>query len=278
MCVGLSCPAEYIGHFMWAAGQGLVADGYGGGRVFLCGDAVHLFTPQGGFGMNTGVDDAVNLAWKLAAVVQGWGGPALLKSYEQERRPIAIRNTRAAQSLARQLGDVPIAESILEDSASGQQARQAARTVLAHFTEEFGSIGIQLGARYDHSDIVISDGQAQPDHYDRYLPTASPGGRAPNVWLEPGRSIFDVLGQGFTLLAMTGRPSTESQWVAEVVKSRKIPLQLVHVPASPAHDLYGADYALIRPNLHVAWRGNAEPPKAHLWDAFVGGSRLPNLS
>jgi hypothetical protein len=237
-----------------------------------------LFTPQGGFGMNTGIDDAVNLAWKLAAVVQGWGNPALLNSYEQERRPIAIRNTRAAQSLARQIGDVPIAETILEDSASGQEARQAAGRVLASFTEEFGSIGIQLGARYDHSDIIISDGRAPPDRYDRYVPTGSPGGRAPNVWLIPGRSIFDVFGKGFTFLAMTGERADEREWVAQVVKARKIPLQLVHVSASPARDLYGADYALIRPDLHVAWRGNGELPRAVLWDVFVGATRLSTLS
>ena len=272
ICVGTDCAAEYIAHFMWTAGQGLVADGYGGGRVFMAGDAVHLFTPQGGFGMNTGIDDAVNLAWKLAAVLQGWGGPALLSSYETERRPIAIRNTRAAQTLARQIGEVPIAETMLDDSAAGQQGRDAAGAVLARFTEEYASIGIQLGVRYDHSEIMVSDGQAPPDLYDRYLPTASPGGRAPNVWLAPERPIFDVFGRGFTFVVFVDGQHDAGGSVAEAARTRNIPLEVVHVPSDPARDLYAADYALIRPDLHVAWRGDQVPPSGDaLWNVLLGG-------
>ena len=271
MCIGVDCGAEYIAHFMWTAGQGLVVDGYGGGRVFMAGDAVHLFTPQGGFGMNTGIDDAVNLAWKLAAVLQGWGGPALLPTYETERRPIAIRNTRAAQTLARNIGEVPIADTMLDDSAAGEQARQAAATVLARFTEEYASIGIQLGARYDDSAIILSDGQAPPDLYDRYLPTGSPGGRAPHVWLEPGRSIFDVFGHGFTLLVMTDRQDEGRGSLVETARTRNIPCEVVTAPVSPARDIYAADYALIRPDLHVAWRGDKLPASGDaLWDMALG--------
>ena len=104
LCIGAEVDFEYLGHFSWTAGQGLVADSYGSGRVVMAGDAVHLFTPQGGFGMNTGIDDVANLAWKLAALVQGWGGRNLLNSYSEERQPVAIRNTRAAQQMARRIG------------------------------------------------------------------------------------------------------------------------------------------------------------------------------
>ena len=130
MSIGAEVRTEYISHFLWTAGQALVKS-YGSNRVIMAGDAVHLFTPQGGFGMNTGVDDAANLAWKLAALVQGWGGPRLLETYEQERRPIAIRNTSAAQAMARQIGDVPVGDAILEDTEKGAEARIAAGNVLS---------------------------------------------------------------------------------------------------------------------------------------------------
>ena len=94
--VGREIGIEFLGHWTWTAGQTLVARSFGVGRVVLAGDAVHLFTPVGGFGMNTGIDDAANLAWKLAAMMQGWGGPKLLASFEAERKPIAARNTGAA--------------------------------------------------------------------------------------------------------------------------------------------------------------------------------------
>lgn len=275
MCVGKDCSAEYIAHFMWTAGRGLVADHYGSGRVLMAGDAVHLFTPQGGFGMNTGIDDAVNLAWKLAAVLQGWGSPALLSTYERERRPIAIRNTRAAQTLARQIGEVPVAETMLDDSAAGEEARRAAGAVLSRFTEEYASIGIQLGARYDDSEIIVPDGQAPPDLFDRYVPTGSPGGRAPNVWLEPEHSLFDIFGPGFTLLSFGDRDADDGNSLEEAARVRNIPFTVRRISPSPGRDLYAADYALIRPDIHVAWRGDALPSEGDaLWDVLLGGRVL----
>ena len=149
--IGEDVAVEFLAHTPWTAGQALVADEFGRGRVVLAGDAVHLFTPTGGFGMNTGIDDAANLGWKLAAMVQGWGGPRLLASYEAERRPIAFRNTGHAKRLTRSMADVPVASEIEDDSAAGDAARAAAGQVLSTFGEEFASIGVQLGARYDGS-------------------------------------------------------------------------------------------------------------------------------
>ena len=106
--VGEDVRPEIVGHWTWTAGHALVADAFGAGRVLLAGDAVHLFTPVGGFGMNTGIDDVANLGWKLVAVMQGWGGPHLLSTYETERRPIAFRNTGAAKTLGRSIGNVPM--------------------------------------------------------------------------------------------------------------------------------------------------------------------------
>jgi 2-polyprenyl-6-methoxyphenol hydroxylase-like FAD-dependent oxidoreductase len=258
MSIGAEVRTEYISHFLWTAGQALVAESYGSNRVIMAGDAVHLFTPQGGFGMNTGVDDAANLAWKLAALVQGWGGPRLLETYEQERRPIAIRNTSAAQAMARQIGDVPVGDAILEDTEKGAEARIAAGNVLSKFTEEFASIGIQLGARYDKSPIVTGDGLAPADPHDEYIPSASPGGRAPHFWL-PGRvSIFDLFDKGFTLLCLR-RSEQDAADLQMAAARHRIPLTVLPIDSAQARDLYETDFALIRPDQHVAWRGNKLP-------------------
>ncbi|MEA2980345.1 MAG: hypothetical protein QOF09_2168 [Alphaproteobacteria bacterium] len=258
MSIGVEARVEYVSHFLWTAGQALVAASYGRNRVVMAGDAVHLFTPQGGFGMNTGVDDAANLGWKLAALVQGWGGPALLESYEHERRPIAVRNTQAAQGMARQIGDVPVSDTILDDTETGIQARAAAGRVLAKFSEEFASLGIQLGARYDNSPIVAGDGRAPPDRPDEYIPSASPGGRAPHVWLPGHVSLFDQFGKGFTLLCLrrSGRDAADLQVAAA---RRRIPLKVLSVDSIDARDIYEREFALIRPDQHVAWRGNELP-------------------
>ena len=160
---GCDLDVEILGHGTWTAGQALVAESFGGGRVFLCGDSAHLFTPTGGFGMNTGIDDAANLAWKLAASVHGWGGPSLLASYEAERKPVAIRNTNAAHRLARNVGEVPVSPAMEDDTEAGVAARAEASAFLSTFGEEFASLGIQLGARYDGSRPRRSDGTSLPN-------------------------------------------------------------------------------------------------------------------
>ena len=256
--VGRNIGVEIIDRSFWTAGQALVAEGFCDGRVFLAGDAVHLFTPTGGFGMNTGIDDIVNLAWKLAATVKGWGGPRLLASYERERKPIAIRNTSASRALARNVGDVPVASEIEEDSAQGAAARQRAAAFLETFGEEFASLGVQLGARYDGSDILIGDGIAPPpDVPDNYVPSACPGGRAPHLWLPDRSSLFDHFGSGFTLLRFRSNDCTEA--LESAARVREIPLKVVDVQMPQGRELYERDLTLIRPDQHVAWRGNRLP-------------------
>ena len=206
--VGTDLPISIKGHWPWTAGVALVAERFVAGRVVLAGDAAHLFTPTGGFGMNTGMDDASNLAWKLAALVQGWGGPGLLQSYETERRPIAERNTIAARDLNKNLANMPITAAMEEDTPEGAAARAQVSAHLSHFGEEFASIGVQLGARYDGSPIVAEDGAPPPDDYVRYRPSGVPGGRAPHFWPGSGRgygdSLFDRLA-GASLAASTWR-------------------------------------------------------------------------
>jgi hypothetical protein len=267
--VGERVEVEFLGHWPWTGGQALVADRYGDGRVLLAGDAVHLFTPTGGFGMNTGIDDAANLAWKLAASVQGWGGQSLVASYELERRPIGIRNTSVAHGLARNIGDVPVGAAIEDDSAAGAAARKKAGDFLGSFGEEFASLGVQLGARYDGSPIVVSDSATPPlDDPAVYVPSAVAGGRVPHLWLSPGKSLFDQLGRGFTLLNFSPLSTNELEAAAS---ARKIPLKVLELKSAEGRELYGCDLALVRPDAHVAWRGNQLPADCDALLATVTG-------
>lgn len=274
-CIGEEVPFSFVGHFPWTAGQAAVADSFGRGDVWLAGDAVHLFTPTGGFGMNTGIDDAANLAWKLAAMVQGWGGPHLLASYEAERRPIAFRNTGMAKRFNVDLSAAPVDPEIEEDSPAGAAARARTGAFFARFGEEFASLGIQLGARYGGSRIVVPDGTSPPtDDPTIYTPSASPGGRAPHLFLGPhvpgGRdSLFDHFGRGFTLLRLAG--AADAQPLARAAEARGIPLTIFDVPLRAGRDLYEADLALIRPDQHVAWRGTRLPDDCDALMARVTG-------
>jgi hypothetical protein len=270
--VGRPVAFELLGHWKWTPGRALVADSYGRGRAVLAGDSVHLFTPTGGFGMNTGVDDAANLGWKLAALVQGWGGPRLLGSYEAERRPIGIRNTTAARLFSSHVGTLQIPPEIEEDSPRGAEARRRIAPEIGTFAEEFASIGIQLGARYDDSTVVVSDGTARPDDAPfTYRPTACPGGRAPHLWMPDRSSLFDHFGRGFTLLLLNGATSNESRTVEAAAARRGMPMKLLAIAMDEARELYGASMALIRPDQHVAWRGNRLPADPDALLATVTG-------
>ena len=260
--VGQAVEFKILAHWTWTPGRALVADSYGRGRVVLAGDSVHLFTPTGGFGMNTGVDDAANLGWKLAALAQGWGGPNLLASYEAERRPIGIRNTGMAKHFSRNVGSLPVPPEIEEDSPRGAAAREATGRILQTFTEEFASIGIQLGARYDASPIVISDGTAPPpDDPFTYVASATPGGRAPHAWLADRSSLFDHFGSGFTLLLLPRRKD-DGEGLVAAARQARIPLTRYIVDLPEIGDLYQAGMALIRPDQHLAWRGDRTPDRA----------------
>ena len=273
-CVGAAVATEIVAHEPWTAGMALVAERFADRRVFLAGDAIHLFTPTGGFGMNTGVDDAANLAWKLAAMTQGWGGHELLRSYEAERMPVATRNTEAARQLTANIGETDIDGAIERDTPAGAAARRAAGAMLAGFGEQFASLGVQLGARYDGSPIVCDDGAPPADDLVAYVPTSIPGGRAPHIWLDDGRtigsSLYDRLGTGFALLRLGPRAPDAAAIVAAAAR-RKIPLDVVDVAGSQARELYGCDLALIRPDQYVGWRGNHVPTEPdRVWAQLLG--------
>jgi hypothetical protein len=259
--LGAPLSVEVLARDTWTAGHALVAERFAEGRVFIGGDAAHLFTPTGGLGYNTAVEDAVNLGWKLAAVLGGRAAPRLLESYEAERRPLAIRNTAYAKRFADSLGNFqPVAE-IEDDTLEGRAARQRAGDYLdAHGRAEFNIPGITFGGRYDGSPAILSDGTPPPpDTANSYAPTACPGGRAPHLWLDEATSLYDRFGFEWTLLSLGQVPAMEAP-----------DLKMVALENEEARDLYGADYALIRPDQIVAWRGHDAPSALDAFRRLLG--------
>jgi 2-polyprenyl-6-methoxyphenol hydroxylase-like FAD-dependent oxidoreductase len=253
--LGAEHDVQIIARSSWNAGYTLVAEKFQRGRVFLGGDAAHLFTPAGGLGYNTAVEDAVNLGWKLAAVLRGWGGPALLDTYERERQPLARRNTGYARGFADSLGLFVPPPELEDETPAGEAARRlTGEHFNAHSRAEFNIPGLTFGGRYDGSPIVVPDGTAPPpDAANSYVPTACPGGRAPHLWLPDGRSLYDAFGFEFTLLQLGPRPADAAPFRA-AAESLNVPLSIVHVASDEARALYQADLALIRPDQIVAWR------------------------
>ena len=205
----------------------LVAERFATRRIFLVGDAAHQLSPTGGFGMNTGIQEAVDLAWKLAARVEGWGGPGLIASYEIERKPVAVRNVReAAANLQRMLSTrtTPPPKQIFAPGPAGDAARKSyGDRYTETMREEWFTLGIQLGYRYDGSPIIVPDGTAPPsDDKAAYIQTARPGHRAPHVRLADGRSTLDLFGKGFTLLRLGGK-AVDVAALASAAAERKRP-------------------------------------------------------
>jgi len=261
--LGRECPLEILSRSSWTAGHALVAQRLRAGRFFLAGDAAHLFTPTGGLGYNTGIDDAVNLGWKLAMVARGLAGEALLDSYEAERRPVALRNTAFARGFADSIGlYAPPAE--LEDAGeAGEAARaQAGAYLERHARAEFNIPGITFGARYDGSPIVADDPEPPPpDRANAYEPTSVPGGRAPHLWLDGQHSLYDRLGFEFTLLVLDG--STDAGALQRTFDAARAPVSVLAIDSPRLRELYRRRYVLVRPDQVVAWRGDALPSPPH---------------
>ena len=270
---GATFDVTILSRLTWTAGHCLVADALSTRRVFLAGDAAHLFTPTGGLGYNTAVEDAVNLSWKLAAVLRGQAPAALLDSYAIERRPLALRNTAYARTFADSLGLFAPAAEIEDDTAAGEAARATAGAYLSeHGRREFNIPGITFGGRYDGSPIIVSDGTAPPpDVPNDYVPTACPGGRPPHLWLDDGRSLYDTFGFDWTVLRLS-ESAPNAQAFLDAAERRGVSLDVVDVEHPDARALYGADLALIRPDQIVAWRGNADTDAAGVLGQALGGA------
>ena len=233
----------------------LVAGSYGHGRVWLAGDSVHTMSPTGAFGMNTGIGDAADLGWKLAGALQGWGGPGLLDSYDAERRPVGVRNVEAAAANFHRLMAQTDYALVRQQGAAGDAARQRIGDYLTDMTRaEWRTLGVVLGYRYEGSPICIPDGSKPPaDDPVEYMQTARPGHRAPHAWLGDGRSTLDLFGPGYTLL----RFGASGDEMLDAARLRGMPVRPETIDDPAIATLYGAKLVLIRPDGHVAWRGDA---------------------
>jgi 2-polyprenyl-6-methoxyphenol hydroxylase-like FAD-dependent oxidoreductase len=270
--VGMAVPYEmlYVGE--WQQNL-LLADHYGAGRVFLAGDAVHLMIPTGGLGMNTGIGDAIDLSWKLQATLAGWGGANLLASYEIERRQVGDRAVGASRyaSLGRRKWRSQFRPDIRDASPEGQATRDnLARVADVEQRKTNEMIGAELGYRYVGSPI-IRDEPGGPEHLLReYVPTTWPGVRLPHVWLEPERSVHDAIGEGYTLLRL-GRTRADTRGLETAMRATGAPFEVLTIDRTSPRDVYGRDLILVRPDLHVAWRGNSAPSDPEQLAALVTG-------
>ncbi len=253
--IGTEIDAEVLGTDPWTARM-LLADHYRNGRVFLAGDAAHLNPPWGGHGFNTGIGDAVNIGWKLAAVLEGWGGDDLLASYEAERRPIAERTIQEATANMSVLAPELSNHDLDASGRVGEQARQAAAQVIQTAKDrEFHSLGIVLGYQYDASPVIVDDGTPPLSEDQDYKPIARPGARLPHMWLPDGASLYDRLGNGLTLLRL--RDDADVVPFIESATARGVPLTIVELRGQTLEKLYAASLLLVRPDQHVAWRGTS---------------------
>ncbi len=260
---GMDIPFEVLSTGVWIAGHSLVAERYQRGRVFIAGDAAHLFTPTGGLGYNTAVGDAVNLGWKLGAVVKGQAQPSLLDSYEQERRPIGLRNTAYAREFADSVGLFEVTAELEDEGAAGDALRAQASEVLgAHVRREFNIPGVTFGERVDASPIVFGDpARAPSDQANAYHPSTEPGGRLPHRWLNGERSLYDLLGFEWTVLAPTDA-AAEAERLAAAGRAAGLTVTVLPLGADDVGDLLADGLLLVRPDQVIAWRGADVPGNA----------------
>jgi 2-polyprenyl-6-methoxyphenol hydroxylase-like FAD-dependent oxidoreductase len=220
----------------------LLADSYGKGRVFLAGDAVHLVIPTGGLGMNSGVGDAIDLGWKLEATLRGWGGPRLLASYEQERRPVGQRNVAASRYAS---------QGRRKWRGLWRDLDELVRVAEVEQRKSNEMVGAELGYRYQGSPIIADEPGGPEDDWRKYQPTSWPGARLPHVWLDGHVPIQDRIGRGYTLLRLGAQDTSALEKAM-----RGVPFEVLDIRDDHARDLYAFDLILLRPDLHVAWRGN----------------------
>ena len=257
---GIDLPYEILSSDEWVASR-LLADRYSQARVFLTGDACHQHPPFGGFGMNMGIADSVDLGWKLAAVLQGWGGQGLLDSYELERRQAHEYVMDEAQSNHSVLPNHLYKEGLEEDTPRGEAMRKEIVDLIRTAKKnEFYALGVVLGYCYQDSPVIMADTKKASWKKSRdYIPSAKPGCLAPHYWLDETTSLYDEFGNGFTLLILCEDDLGDISLAQEEASQTHTPLKLLHIPSQSLRDLYNATRVLIRPDQHVAWRGEKWP-------------------
>jgi 2-polyprenyl-6-methoxyphenol hydroxylase-like FAD-dependent oxidoreductase len=239
----------------------VVADSYGHGRILIAGDSAHQYIPTGGYGMNTGIGDACDVAWKLAAMLSGFGGPGLIESYEAERRPIGLRNRDGSgrhNQVRVQIGKL-YEQNLEAPGAEGEAARAHASEQIRQIgNAENESFGIEFGYVYADSPIVVAESRnpRAPTDTLNYVPSTMPGARLPSVYLADGSALFDHLGDWFALLVV-GKNDDAAAAFQAAAKQRGMPLKIVPIEQTELLSIYEAPLILVRPDQHVAWRANA---------------------
>jgi 2-polyprenyl-6-methoxyphenol hydroxylase-like FAD-dependent oxidoreductase len=288
--VGCDFPFEILSALVWSRRE-VVADRYAEGRIFLVGDAAHQLSPAGGFGLNTGIGDATNLTWKLAATLNGWGDPMLLSTYDTERRPIGLRNVRAATLRWQENHGsyAPPGEALLDDGIEGDAVRAVVRESLqkvmdrANCGYEFGpryeDAGLQLGYRYEGSPVIVPERvPPPPDDVRVYYQVARPGARAPHFWLSENHSILDLYGRSFVLLRLT-RDAPLADSFERAAAMRGVPLTVHDLDVPQLYHIYNKKLVLVRPDGHVAWRSDTLPADPlSVIDIVRGAHGLGSLS
>lgn len=265
---------EVVSREDWTARR-LVADRFREGRVFLCGDACHLWVPYAGYGMNAGIADALNLTWLLGAHLQGWAGIGILDAYEAERLPITDQVSRFAMSHQQKIVRSRIPDTIEEESEAGRAARERlGREAYDLNVQQFAAAGLNFGYVYDASPIIGYDGEEAPGYsMGAFTPSTVPGCRAPHFWLGDGRSVYDAFGPGYTVLCF-GDPTAFAPLTAAFAGAG-VPLAVVEVPANLRPPEYRHDLVVCREDQHVAWRGDRPPADVEgLVETLRGDRRL----
>jgi 2-polyprenyl-6-methoxyphenol hydroxylase-like FAD-dependent oxidoreductase len=259
--VGEDLSYEVISHEDWT-GRRLVAERFRDGNVFLAGDAAHVWVPFAGYGMNAGIADGVELAWLLAAVVKGWASPGILAAYEAERLPITDQVSRLAMNKGQELADAWGSQSEVAEMSDDGEAGERRRAVLAPVLQEvnvpqFGPEGLNFGYYYDTSPIIAYDGESPPPYtMAKATPSTVPGCRMPHFWVDC-TSIYDLLGLDYTLLRFD--PAIDVAPLLAAASAAEVPLELCDASRPDVPDVFHHNLLIVRPDQHVAWRGDSAP-------------------
>ncbi len=255
--LGVDTPFKILSSIQWHLTH-RVAEHFRHGNIFFVGDSAHTLSPSGGFGMNTGIADALDLGWKLAGTLKGWAGSDLLDTYELERRPIAVQNMEEANVNLQRTLKRKLPEEIISDSPAGEQARQqmAEKLESQNVRQEFDAPGVHLGLRYS-SPNIISDGVPPTNDPHQWTQSSYPGCRAPHAWLKSGLSTLDLFGRSFVLMLFNSKLNIEK--LEKVCEEKQVPLTTHYIGNPEIARLYECALVLVRPDGHVAWRGDTLP-------------------
>lgn len=259
-------------------GRRLVANSFRDRRVFIAGDSAHLWVPYAGYGMNAGIADALDLSWQLAARMNGWAGEDMLDGYEAERKPITDQVSRFAMSHAeRAIAErTTIPGNFLDDTPEGAELRAAVgREAERLHVQQFACAGLNFGYFYDQSPLIVYDGTAMLDYtMADYTPSTIPGCRVAHFWLRDGRSLYDALGQDYTLLRLDAETAIEP--LLQCAKNMQMPLHVLELTAESTPDCYSHRLLIVRPDQHVAWRGDVLPDDLEALLSKLCGRKNPS--